>query len=174
MHVGRLNPLKERIQCTLKDLDAANISENERIKYSLIGRNSTTSRVSLWNSYGEGRGRTIFEGTCRRCFQKRACRLHCGKVGSSSCPCKTTLPIFKVSYHDSVRWTEHRRSRGDQSVHRSQARTDCCSAQSSRLSTSLVSRVNEYNNVLPNLMSIAKSWTPCSQSKERSRITLPA
>ena len=143
MHVGRLNPLKERIQCTLKHSDAANISENERIKYSLIGRNSTTSRVSLWNSYGEGRGRTIFEVTCRRCFQKRACRHHCGKVGSSSCPCRTMLPIFKVSYHDSVRWTEHRRSRGDQSDHRSQARTDCCSAQSSRLSTSLVSRVTE-------------------------------
>ena len=62
MHVGRLNPLKERIQCTLKHSDAANISENECIKYSLIGRNSTTSRVSLWNSFGEGRGRTpIFE-----------------------------------------------------------------------------------------------------------------
>ena len=29
MHVGRLNPLKERIQCTLKDPDAVNISENE-------------------------------------------------------------------------------------------------------------------------------------------------
>ena len=53
-------------------------------------------------------------------------------------------------------------------------RTECCSVQSSRLSTSLVSRVNKYNNVLPNLINMAKSWTPCSESKERSRITLPA
>ena len=47
VHVGRLNPLTERIQCTLKHPGAANISENERIKVSLKGRNSTTSRGEL-------------------------------------------------------------------------------------------------------------------------------
>ena len=39
---------------------------------------------------------------------------------------------------------------------RPDVRTECCSVQSSRLSTSLVSRVNEYNNVLPNLINKSK------------------
>ena len=117
---------------------------------------------------------------------------------SSSCPCKTTLPIFKGFPHDRARQrsmeqnvedpveikvpkilsqesveavkkclpgANFRRKREQiQGYPRPQARTECCSAQSSRLSTSLVSRMNEYN-VLPNLISMAKSWTPCSQSE---------
>ena len=44
-----------------------------------------------------------------------------------------------------------------------------------RLSANLEFRVNERNKVLPSLkVNIAKSWTPCSNSKERSRVTLPA